>query len=81
MNAWSNSVDGGKYVAYVEYDGTHAGWLIVKEGDGPSGVVIHREPTGIYYGAIFGPDMDDVARWSERTLEVIDNPELRRVES
>lgn len=35
--------------------------------------VLHREEVGLSYGAMFGPDGADVARWQDRAIEVVEN--------
>jgi hypothetical protein len=33
----------------------------------------HSEPVGLAFGAIFGPDVDDVAFWQDKAIDVVDN--------
>ena len=35
--------------------------------------LIHEESVGLSYGAIFGPDVADVAEWQERAMRVVDS--------
>lgn len=68
---WASRLD-NRYLIEVVVDESnpYTGWLRVfdKERDFE---VLFDEPTGIAYGAPFGPDTDDVARWQERTIELI----------
>jgi hypothetical protein len=34
--------------------------------------LIHNEEVTLMYGAVFGPDVDDVNTWQQRVLQVID---------
>jgi hypothetical protein len=66
---WKQTVDDGEYQCSVtRVDGYLGELKIVNDG-----VVIHHEQVGMAYGAVFGPDMDDVATWQERCIFVIDN--------
>lgn len=72
---WEQTVDNNEYQCkVVRVDGqTHEGELVVtRDGD-----VIHREQVGLAYGAIFGPDVEDVATWQDRCIQVIDDPDQR----
>ena len=71
--AWHSRLD-GRYLVEVRYD---------PDGDGYQGTlaifdhqdadrVVHSEPVGIAYAARFGPDVDDVATWQERSADVVD---------
>lgn len=72
---WEQTVDNNEYQCQVtRIDGkTHSGELTVTN----DGTVIHREEVGLAYGAIFGPDVDDVATWQDRCIQVIDDPDQR----
>lgn len=74
---WDNTLDQGAYRAQVQRDDNepYRGLLVVVDDNGN---VIHKEQVGLAYAARFGPDVDDVNTWMERTVEVIDNPALRR---
>jgi hypothetical protein len=68
MNAWKTKLD-DKYDVLVEYgEDSYHGFLVVKDGEKE----LLREATSISYGARFGADMDDVARWQTRACEVVD---------
>jgi hypothetical protein len=71
--AWRSRLD-DRYLVEVQYaeDNSYQGTLAIFDhlnGDR----LVHSEPTGIAYGARFGPDIDDVATWHERAAEVVDN--------
>jgi len=62
----------------VRHDETaYGGWLMVASAEGD---IVHRQYVGIAYGAIWGPDVDDVDTWMGRCVEVIDNPEKRSIQ-
>lgn len=74
---WENTLDNGAYqckVVRAEGDG-YSGELVVSQDD----EVIHREVVGLSYAARFGPDVADVAEWSERVVEVVDDPAKRSI--
>lgn len=54
----------------VTRTGADEGMLQVKQMD--SGRILHEEAVRLAYGAPFGPDMSDVARWQEIAIEVVD---------
>lgn len=35
--------------------------------------LIHSEFTPLAYGALYGPDVDDVNRWLDRGIEIVDS--------
>lgn len=37
--------------------------------------LVMDEPVGLAYGAMFGPDVDDVSVWQERAMYVADHPD------
>ena len=37
--------------------------------------LVHSEPVGLSYQALFGPDIDDVVQWQNRAIEIIDSQE------
>lgn len=70
--AWWSRLD-GRWLVEVQYD----------VPPGPTGklcvfdkmrdfALLHEEPTAIIEGARFGPDVDDVARWQLRCMEIVD---------
>jgi len=68
---WKTRLDDKYDVKVVEYNtgSKTLAELEIYEGDAE----IHTEATTLSYGAVFGPDVDDVARWQERAIEVVDN--------
>lgn len=71
QNIWEATVDGGQFACKVERINENNGTLTVVELI--SGKELLRESVGLSYGAIFGPDVDDVATWQDRCIEAIDN--------
>lgn len=77
-----NTVDHQKWYVEVlqDQDTAYAGTLYVYEGPDKSvGTLVHSETVPISYGAPFGPDTQDVAEWHDKTIDVIDHPEKRKV--
>lgn len=70
-DVWHNTVDQGTWDVRVERISAYRGVLIIKRAD--TDQEIHREEVGLSYQAIFGPDVDDVAAWQDRAIEVIDS--------
>jgi len=66
---WYSTVDNATYEAWVERTGPYDGELVVARVRGHE---IHREPTKLAFGAIYGPDVDDVATWQHRVCNIID---------
>lgn len=64
---WESTMD-SKYDVKVIGDGDYKGKLQIYEGE----KLLMEEPVGLAYGAIFGPDIDDVAQWQERAIEFVD---------
>lgn len=71
---WSQELDGGLYRCSVVRRSHDLGDLTIWDSVFE---VIHREIVALAYGALFGPDVDDVFTWQERCIEVIDHPEKR----
>jgi len=40
---------------------------------GLDGKCLHVEPTNLSFGAVFGPDVSDVADWQSRAQQVVDS--------
>jgi hypothetical protein len=55
---WTSTLD-KKYEVTVTRSDDYHGELTISEG----GQVLHRESVGLSYGAIFGPDVANVADW------------------
>lgn len=70
--AWRGQMD-NRYLVEVQYaeDNSHQGTLAIFDHEDADRLV-HSEPVGISYGAIFGPDVDDVADWQDRAAAVVD---------
>jgi len=64
---WSDTLDDRWLVKVIRID-DHAGTLVIQD----CGKVIHEESVGLSYGAIFGPDTDDVVSWQDKAVKVID---------
>jgi hypothetical protein len=45
---------------------------------GLDGRCLHVEPTSLSYGALFGPDVSDVAGWQDRAQQVVDGWQASR---
>jgi len=57
---WSSMLD-GRYTVAVHRLGPYRGELTVRDGIG----LMHRREVTLMYGAIFGPDVDDVSAWRD----------------
>ena len=64
---WTSTLDGRYKVTVTRTDDYH-GELTISEGN----QVLHRESVGLSYGAIFGPDLADVADWRRIAVEFVD---------
>ncbi len=64
---WTSTLD-GKYEVTVTRTGDYHGELTISEG----GQVLHSESVGLSCGAIFGPDVADVADWRRIAVEFVD---------
>jgi hypothetical protein len=58
----------GKYVVEIQRI-NHASYLCLFE---IGGRLLHVEPTNVALGAMFGPDVSDVAKWEERAADIVD---------
>lgn len=65
---WATTLD-DKYSVTVTREAPYRGILRIAEG----GKVLHTETVGLMYDALFGPDVDDVARWQEIAVRFVDN--------
>jgi hypothetical protein len=68
---WRTKLD-KVYDCYVEREAEYEGTLKVI---GPDGKEILSKTVGLSYGAIFGPDMNDVALWEGMCCMAVDNLE------
>ena len=64
---WTSTLD-GKYEITVTRTDDYHGVLTILEGE----LVLHRKSVGLSYGAIFGPDVADVADWRRIAVEFVD---------
>lgn len=67
---YQNTVDSGAFSVVVTGLGEHTGRFVVTAT--ATDEILLDKPTGLSFGAIFGPDVDDVARWEAEAIEVID---------
>lgn len=67
---WSSDIDDGEFSAQVIQDGEHTGLFTVIVNDTDEELISER--VTLSYGAIFGPDADDVEEWKRRAIEAID---------
>ena len=68
---WMTRLD-GRYQIEVQRTGARTGNLLIFDhGDGDKELACF--PVGLSYGAIFGPDVADVAEWQEKVIDFIDN--------
>jgi hypothetical protein len=65
---WHSRLD-DRYDIHVERKDKYLGDLVIKEGDNE----LFREEVGMQYGAIFGPDVDDVQHWQDIAIQFVDN--------
>lgn len=76
---WENTVDRGTWACKVvrvfrDGDGYNGHLTVTRVADGE--VILSRE-VGFSYGAIFGPDIDDVRYWEHTCIEAIDAQDPR----
>lgn len=68
---WSNTVDSGTWqVKVTRIDRSHGLLEVIRIADQET---ILREQVVLAYGAIFGPDIDDVSQWQLMALRAIDD--------
>jgi hypothetical protein len=65
---WTSTLDKRYEVTVTRSDDYHAE-LTISEGN----QVLHREAVGLSYGAIFGPDVADVADWRRIAVAFVDS--------
>lgn len=69
-DVWHGTIDGEKYAARVirlsDYLGALRVWVI------ETGQELLNIETHLSYGALFGPDIDDVQNWQFLALQAID---------
>jgi hypothetical protein len=64
---WAMVLD-GKYAVEIQRI-HHGSYLCLFE---VGGRFLHGEPTNVAFGAMFGPDVSDVAKWEERAVKIVD---------
>jgi hypothetical protein len=64
---WTSTLD-KRYEVTVTRSDDYLAELTISEGN----QVLHRESVGLSYGAIFGPDVADVADWRRIAVEFVD---------
>ena len=69
-DVWDATVDGGKFEVGVERTGARSGKLRVVVAS--TREVLLVQDVGLAYGAMFGPDVDDVMEWQNAAMPVID---------
>lgn len=71
---WENTMDGGTWKTQVLRTGSYTGVLQICDKES---TLVHQEEVGLAYQALFGPDVDDVAKWEQICIDVVDHPEKR----
>lgn len=69
QTVWEATMD-HRYRVTVTRLASHRGRLRIV--DTASGELLHEEEVHLAYGAIFGPDAEDVAEWQETAVRVVD---------
>lgn len=70
---WQQTLDDGAFTLLVtRVDDTDMAVLQVIDNETEQ-VIYERNHMVLAYGAVFGPDQDDVAHWQEITVEAVDN--------
>ena len=69
---WYGTVDNGQWECRVEGDPDERYRGRLKVNNTTSGEVILDDQVTLAYGAMFGPDVADVAEWQERCITAID---------
>lgn len=67
---FESTVDGGKFKVSVVRTGDYTGNITVSVVENNE-VLLDKE-VGLMYGAVFGPDVDDLDDWQTQALTVID---------
>jgi hypothetical protein len=65
---WYSVLDQTYIVTVRRIDEYHATYEIADKAGSP----LHSEEVGLSYGALFGPDMGDVAEWQEQAIAFAD---------
>ena len=64
---WRTKLD-NRYDIVVERVDDQTGYLVIREGENE----LLRDTVSLAYGAVFGPDVDDVMTWQNRAIEFVD---------
>lgn len=67
---WQQTMDDGAYTLRVTRINDDYGLLQVSVTDGEQ---LHEQNVPLAYGAVFGPDIDDVFAWQTLCIDVVDN--------
>ena len=67
---WESTVDDGMFKCAVTRTGKRTGMLTVE--DTTQNKTLLEQAVSLSYGAIFGPDIDDVRHWQELCINIID---------
>lgn len=70
MVIWEAELD-GKYDCTVTRRSDTLGTLTVTTKDGKN---LYTGIVSLMYGAVFGPDVEDMELWEKMCIEVVDNP-------
>lgn len=68
---WRDTLD-GRYLVEVQRTGPYTGTLVVFDHDAGDRLIMETD-VGLSYGALFGPDADDLAEWQEKVIKFIDS--------
>lgn len=71
MSVWDATIDDNTWKAEVLRESDHRGTLVVTKTDDATEIL--REPVGLSFSAINGPDVDDVNMWQVMVIEAIDH--------
>lgn len=58
----------GRYRLNVTRTGPSFGQLTLADGD----ALLYSQPVVLAYGAVFGPDVDDVRQWQDIATRIVD---------
>ena len=66
---WSSMLD-NKFTVEVTRTAPYRGELTIRNGE----ETLYREPVGLSFDALFGPDVSDVAEWQAIAISFVDKP-------
>lgn len=67
MNIWKGQLD-HKYDVTVDRLTSDKGLFIIREAEN----ILFEQEVSLDYGAIFGPDVNDVQKWIEMSIDFVD---------